>query len=379
MNIHYVTGSRADFGLMCKTLQHLNTLPEIQLHAVVTGQHLLPQYGETVCDIEAAGIDIAHRIPVALSGSGGHEMGRALAHEMLGFLDAWAADKPDLVLVLGDRGEMLAAALAAVHLGIHIGHIHGGERSGTLDESFRHAISKLSHFHFTSSTDASDRLERMGEDPAHIFTIGAPGLVGLADNAVKSEGWIEAQFGLTPAETCVLVVFHPVVQETGEAAAQMKTLLDMLAANGCYGLLFLPNSDAGSDGIEQVIAAFMKDSQNAKRFKTIDHLARSQYLSCLANADMIIGNSSSGIIESASFNIPCLNIGTRQNMRLRNDNTIDCPDISAAPLSRAFAQARQLKGPFHNAYGGGDTDKKLADILRNLPLPQSALAKCNIY
>lgn len=379
LKIHYVTGSRADFGLMRKTLQHLNTLPEIHLQAVVTGQHLLPRYGETVRDIEAAGIEIAHKIPVALSGNGGFEMGQALAQEMLGFLDVWSKDKPDLVLVLGDRGEMLAAALAAVHLGIHLGHIHGGELSGTLDESFRHAISKLCHFHFTSSTDASTRLKRMGEDPAHIFTIGAPGLVGLADNVVKTEGWIENRFKLTPAETCVLVVFHPVVQETGMAAEQMKTLLDMLEANSCYGLLFLPNSDAGSAEIERVIAAFQQNSQNAERFKIIDHLERDQYLDCLANVDMMIGNSSSGIIESASFNVPCLNIGTRQNKRLRNDNTIDCPEISPALLGQAFKQARQLKGPFHNAYGDGNTDQILANILKTLPLPQSALAKCNSY
>jgi len=364
---------------MCKTLQHLNTLPEIHLQAVVTGQHLLPQYGETVRDIESAGIEIAHRIPVALSGNGGLEMGQALAQEMLGFLDVWSKDKPDLVLVLGDRGEMLAAALAAVHLGIHLGHIHGGERSGTLDESFRHAISKLCHFHFTSSTDASDRLKRMGEDPTHIFTVGAPGLVGLAENVVKSEGWIEKKFNLTPAKTCTLVVFHPVVQETDMAAEQMKILLDVLETNSCYGLLFLPNSDAGSAEIEHVIAEFQQNSRNAGRFKTIDHLDRNQYLDCLANADMIIGNSSSGIIESASFNVPCLNIGTRQNMRLRNDNTVDCPEISTALLGRAFEQARQLKGPFHNAYGDGNADQRLADILLTLPLPQSALAKCNTY
>lgn len=376
MHIHYVSGSRADFGLMERTLQGLYHIPAIKIEVVVTGQHLLPRYGSTIDAVVASGLPIAAQIPVHLSGSSGAEMARALATELLGFIDLWTTDRPDLVMVLGDRGEMLAATLAAVHLGIHVAHLHGGELSGTLDESFRHAISKLAHFHLVATADSAERLRRMGERSECIWVVGAPGLVGLADGIVRHEGWLARNLPLGTGLTHrVLVVFHPVVQEAASAEDQISSLLQTLRSEGCAALVMRPNSDAGGAAINRHLDAL----QSEDWLRIVDHLERDTYLSALAQADAIIGNSSSGIIESATLGTPCLNLGSRQNGRLRNANVIDCPDFTEPSIRRALQQTLALQGPFENLYGDGLTIERLAALLPSLPLDSAVLAKCNAY
>lgn len=376
MKIHYVSGSRADFGLMERTLIGLASAPGIRLSVIVTGQHLLSEYGLTVNDVIASGLPIAAQISVALSGVNGAEMGRALATEMLGFIDIWTVDQPDLVLVLGDRGEMLAAALAAVHLGIHVAHLHGGELSGTLDESLRHAITKLAHFHFTATEGSAERLRRMGEREDRIWVVGAPGLVGLSDGVYADRERFAERFGLDM--TCphrVLVVFHPVVQEATSAALQVQVLLETLRATNCTALILRPNSDAGGAAINAQLDAWAVD----RRFRIIDHLERETYLSALAGADALVGNSSSGIIESASLGTPCLNLGSRQNGRQRNGNVVDCSDFTPQAIATALMRTLKLRGPYQNLYGDGQTIGRLKSLLPSLPLDVGVLAKRNTY
>ncbi|WGV18118.1 UDP-N-acetylglucosamine 2-epimerase [Fuscovulum ytuae] len=361
---------------MEKTLIGLSGLPELQIYVVVTGQHLLPTYGNTIKDILASGLPLAGQIPVALSGADGAEMGRALATELVGFLDLWSKDRPDLVLVLGDRGEMLAATLAAVHLGIPVGHLHGGELSGTLDESFRHAISKLAHFHFAANEESAERLRRMGERPEHIWVVGAPGLVGLADGIRHDDGWLARTLPLRPGQYHrALVVFHPVVQEAASAAQQIETLLETLNNEGCAALVLRPNSDAGGASIN----AYLDRMQAEGWLTVIDHFNRESYLAALAQADALVGNSSSGIIESASLGTPCLNLGSRQNGRLRNGNVVDCAEFNIPAISQALRRTLAMKGPFENLYGDGRTIERLGAVLPSLPLDQAVLAKRNAY
>jgi len=180
--ICYITGTRADFGLMQSTLELIDKAPGLELSLIVTGMHLLEEYGLTIQDIEAAGFKIAATVAVGAHSSGA-AMGRNIGIMISGFIDALESARPDVVMLLGDRGEMLAGAIAAIHLNIPIVHIHGGERSGTVDEPVRHAISKLSHLHFTATADARERLIRMGENPADVYVTGAPGLDGLTDMA----------------------------------------------------------------------------------------------------------------------------------------------------------------------------------------------------
>jgi UDP-hydrolysing UDP-N-acetyl-D-glucosamine 2-epimerase len=378
MKIHYVTGSRADFGLIRSTLEYINSIPRYTIGVIATGQHFIPKYGETIKEVRDSGIQIVREIPVDLLGNDGLEMGFAFSKELDGFLRTFSEERPDLLLLLGDRGEMLAAAIAAVHCGVCVAHIHGGEVSGTIDESFRHAISKLSHYHFVATDDAAQRLVKMGEQEDRIFKIGAPGLVGIASGISTEDNWIVKQFGIEKRSWSILCVFHPVVQEAQRAAKQFDRILDLLIEQDCCGVIFRPNSDAGGSDIECQIERRLKSIQ--ERFVVVNHLPRKDYLHCLANADLIVGNSSSGIIEAASFSTPNLCIGSRQSGRLRSNNTVDCETFDRTKLSRAFNDALSLKrSSIKNLYGEGDAHLRLERVLKNLDLTEKILAKKITY
>lgn len=376
MKIHYITGSRADFGLMMKCLQAISDDEGHVLGIVITGQHTVGKYGETAREVRASGLDVVAEIPVNLSGqSEGAEMAMALAKEIEGFVDHWVLDRPDLVLVLGDRGEMLAATIAAVHLGIHVGHIHGGERSGTLDESFRHAISKMAHIHLVSGPDAARRLELMGERKDTIHDIGAPGLVGIADGICPNSHWLAREFGLDAAKPIALVLFHPVVQEADLAQEQAQIVIEATQRAGLTPLILRPNSDAGGDAVDR----YLDRLQNRDNIAVVTHMDRQVYLRALASCDVLIGNSSSGILESASLGTPCVNVGSRQHGRLRNPNVIDVELVQAAAVQRGIEEALKLKGPFPNRYGDGQTHLHLLAVLAEISLDGKLLSKSNSY
>lgn len=373
MKVHYVSGSRADFGLMRHCLTAIHASGRHDLGLVLSGQHLSAAYGDTAVEIRASGLPVVHELPVELHGNDGAEMAQALSAELAGLTWFWQAERPDLVLLLGDRGEMVAAALAAVHLGIFVAHIHGGERSGTLDESFRHVISKLAHFHFPATDDAATRLARMGEAPESITVIGAPGLVRLTQGVTPDRSWLRAEFGLDGP--IALTVFHPVVQEAGTAGAQVRILLETLLDEGWRVLAFRPNSDAGGQAIDRCLDSL----EGRAGLHVVAHMQRDAYLRALASCDLMIGNSSSGIIESASFGVPCVNLGSRQDDRLRNDNTVDCPEIAAEAIRAAITAACSLPGPFVNRYGAGDTDRRMLAALDTIELDPERLKKRNAY
>ena len=375
LNIHYVSGSRADFGLMRHCLCALRDRGRHKVEVVVTGQHMVARYGDTSADIIASGLPIRGTIPVALSGAGGAEMALAMADELRGMVQLWEEHRPDLVLLLGDRGEMLAGALAAVHLGIHIGHIGGGERSGTLDESFRHAVSKLSHFHFPTTAQSHERLVRMGEDPAAMHMIGAPGLVGLTKSADRK--WLLARFALPKDKPAALTIFHPVVQEAEQAAAQMHEVIRAVSAEGFAQIVLRPNSDAGGAQIDALLDTLAAANDPAIRIAT--HLDRDKYCRVLASVDLMAGNSSSGIIESASFGVPCVNIGNRQTGRERNTNTVDAREVSAPVIAAAVRTALLLPQPFANIYGDGRADIRLVEAISHIDLSPGTLSKQNCY
>jgi UDP-hydrolysing UDP-N-acetyl-D-glucosamine 2-epimerase len=373
MRIHYVSGSRADFGLMHHCLSTIHASRRHNLGLVLSGQHLSAAYGDTAAEIRASNLPVVHELPVELHGTDGAEMAGALAAELAGLTRFWQDERPDLVLLLGDRGEMVAAALAAVHLGIFVAHIHGGERSGTLDESFRHVISKLVHFHFPATEEAATRLMRMGEAQDAITVIGAPGLVGLTEDVSSDRSWLAARFGLSGRTA--LVVFHPVVQEAEASGAQVRILVETLLEDSWRALVFRPNSDAGGQAIDR----YLDTLKGRGDLHVVSHIQRDAYLRALASSDLMIGNSSSGIIESASFGVPCVNLGSRQDDRLRNDNTIDCPDIAPDAIRAAIAAAGALAGPFVNRYGTGDTNRRLLAALDGLELRPDRLKKRITY
>lgn len=374
-HVAYLTGSRADFGLMRSTLERIHADPRLRLSIIVTGQHMVGECGMTVHEIDASGLPVIARISTGLDRGDGGAMARAIASTLLGVTDVLERHRPDVLLLLGDRGEMLAGALAALHLNTLVAHIHGGERSGTVDEPIRHAISKLAHYHMTSSEDAKTRLVRMGELESSIFVTGAPGLDGLPIEDDVSRETMYASQGFDPFQPLALVIFHPVVQSAGHAGVEMKSLLDAIGRLGLQALCLMPNSDAGNHSIRFVLEEYA----DAGRIKIVTHLPRDDFLRWMRVVDVMVGNSSSGIIEAATFQLPVVNVGMRQYARERAGNVVDC-SATTMEIEKAISSALALRGSkFVNPYGNGHAGEQIVDLLATLPLPASLLCKLNTY
>lgn len=374
-NVIYISGTRADFGLLASTLQRMQADPELGVSVCVTGMHLSEHYGNTVNEIEAAGLRICGRVPVNVDETSGASMARALGTEILGMVDVFQREQPDLVMVLGDRGEQLAGALAAIHLNIPVVHLHGGERSGTVDEPVRHAISKLAHYHFVATQTSYERLVRMGEREDRIFITGAPGLDGIKELATRSRKDLCAERDLDAGKPVALVLFHPVLQETSSMARQTVHLMEALQECGVQAVVLMPNADAGGSRVRDVIEQY----RDRPGFRVAVHMRREEFVSWLAAADVMAGNSSSGIIEAATFGLPVVNIGTRQSGRERSGNVID---VAAEQSAIAGGIRHALKADFNavqNVYGQEDAGCKIVELLKTIPLDPAILSKSNTY
>lgn len=374
--ICYVSGTRADFGLMKSTLKEIDSSSGLELFIAVTGMHLSPIYGETKNEIREAGFN--HVIVDSSEESGCRSaMSIAIADQIVGLSDVFQKQSPDVVLVLGDRGEMLAAAIAALHLNIPVVHIHGGELSGTVDEPVRHAISKLSHFHFVSSENSKERLTRMGEAPNNIYVTGAPGLDDiLAAKLLATDQFLSVMpSNFDSARRSVAVLYHPVVQKAETCGIEMQNILTALPS-GVQKIIFMPNTDAGSQHIREQIDRYAKSDSDVV---VISHLNRTAFLTLLDHIDLLVGNSSSGIIEAYSFGTRVVNIGNRQFGRARNNGIADvglvAEDISKAIVDALSASKLEVS---KNIYGDGCSGKRIARLLSNLVL-EGATSKLNAY
>lgn len=373
--ICYITGTRADFGLMQATLEAIHADPGLSLGILATGMHLDPAYGLTIEEIRATGLPIAGEAPVSLTPATGATMARGIGVMLNGFVDHLERERPDLVLLLGDRGEMLAGALAAIHLNIPVAHIHGGERSGTVDEPIRHAVSKLSHLHLTTTAAARERLIRMGEREDRVFVCGAPGIDRLAETPRPSREAICADYGFDPSAPLALLAMHPVLQDADRAGDDAALLTERLLNAGLQVVAVMPNSDAGSDGIRAAMAA----ARDQRGLVIETHLPRERFVACMAAADIFAGNSSSGIIEAGTFGTPVINVGSRQRLRERNANVIDI-DCTPQAIDDAVAAAL-AHGRFApvNIYGDGRAAERIVAVLRDTPLDAELMRKINVY
>lgn len=371
----YVSGTRADFGLMARTLRLLHASSLLELGIMATGMYLSPKYGLTVDEISAAGLPVQARIPTSVDETTGPAMALATGQTLVGLLDAFIRWQPDILLLLGDRGEMLAGAISAVYLGIPIAHLHGGERSGTVDEPVRHAISKLSHYHFAATPAARDRLVRMGERAEHVFVTGAPGLDDLASFEPEAREALCREVAFDPRRPVCLMVFHPVHQEQAQAGEQVRAVIEGILGARAQVLAMMPNADAGGDRIRKELDAYA----GHRDVRTLTHLPRQRYLSWLARADAMVGNSSSGIIEAASVGQWVLNVGSRQQLRERNENVVDV-EVDRASIARAVADlfGRPRKS-WQNVYGDGRAAERIVELLERLPLDPAVLYKANAY
>ena len=372
--ICYITGARADYGLMRNVLHLLHSHSDISLNVIVTGMHLLPEHGNTVDQICDDGLTVQSEVPVAMSGDCGANMSVALGEMIVGITKSLELERPDIVLVLGDRGEALAGALVGAHLNIPVVHIHGGERSGTIDESLRHAISKIAHFHFVATEEAHNRLCKMGEHPDNVYLTGAPGLDEIVQIPLQEKEEICTSYKIDATSKFIVLVFHPVVQEQYESGEQMLQILQAVEELQIQCLVLLPNSDAGGYDIKKTIEEFRSD------FLLVHaHIPRNDFLSLVHHADAIVGNSSCGIIESASLSTPCINIGTRQNLRARNANVVDVPCVTPEILKALRATAELQSKKWGNVYGKGDSSQKIVGLLSTISLDKSILEKSNVY
>ena len=377
----YVTGTRADFGLMSSTLVRIAAHPDLTLQVVVTGMHLNKAYGFTVREVEAAGLPIFACVPTDVVGRTQQSMAEGVGEAVIGLTRAIADARPDLVLVLGDRGEMLAAAIVALHIGIPVVHLHGGERSGTVDESVRHAITKLSHWHFVATEESRERIVRLGERPDHVWITGAPALDDLIDPAATPRDEVLHILGLPPDARYALVLFHPVVQEIASMQTQTQALVDALAealpGRASHLVWLAPNADAGSSDILRTLESGAGGaSLPVVRFT---HMPRPHFVAATKQALVLVGNSSAGIIEAASLGTPVVNVGTRQRSRERNPNTLDCAADSAAIAAALCRALDHGFWPPANRYGDGHAGERIATLLATVPIDPDLLNKVNTY
>ena len=351
-----VTGTRAEFGLLKPVMQAVAQHQKLRLSVVVVGMHWVTG---TWREVTNAGFPIAGRVLMQTPGKVGRAADvAALGRGVTGLGKIFARLDPTLVMVLGDRIEALAAALAAGVGGYRLAHIHGGDRAeGVADEAMRHAISKLAHLHFPATKKSRQRLIAMGEDPANVYDVGSPAIDGIKKIKPLNNG------------PQIVVVQHPIGADDAQEKQWMKqTLHAVQAMNCCY---LAPNGDPGSKGIHLAL-------QQAK-VPVIQHLPRDRFASMLAGAKVLVGNSSAGLIEAAALKVPCVNIGPRQGGRERANNVLDC-DYNTKEIAAAIKKALTInRSKIKHPYGDGNTGKRIAQILARYNWRQLTVRKQNTY
>lgn len=362
-----ITGTRAEFGLLRPLIDQIRINKEYQLQLVVTAMHLSPEFGHTAQEIEKGGYQITRRIECLLSSDTAVGVTKSVGLAMIGFADAMEDLSPDLVIILGDRSEMLAAATAAMVANIPIAHIHGGETTeGAYDEGIRHAITKMSYLHFASTETYRQRIIQLGEHPDRVFNVGAIGLDSIKKLRLMSREEFEKSIGFSLGKRNILITFHPVTLEDNTAKEQFGAILKALKSlNDTHFIFTHANSDKSGRIINQMISEFVSENREfAVEFKSLGQL---RYLSSLQYVDVVLGNSSSGILEVPYFNIPTINIGDRQKGRVMSESVINCePEKEAieSALSHAFSTAfrANIKNQIQ-LYGNGDSVEQIMDVV----------------
>lgn len=365
-----VTVSRSDYGHLCPVLSEIRGAPDLELALFVSGSHLAPRFGETVRLIEADGWPVAERVDTLLDSDAPLAIAGSVGRGVTAFAEAFERQRPDVVVVLGDRFEMLSAAAAALPLTLPVAHLHGGEiTEGAIDEQIRHAITKLAHLHFAAAEPYARRIAQMGEEAWRIHCVGAPGLDRFRTMTFLPRRALGERLGLPLARPVLLVTFHPAALEFGDPAAQTNELLAALSRFDVEIVLTSPGADASSHRIIERLRAFAADHGNARFLAS---LGEDVYCSLLREAGTMVGNSSSALIEAPSFRLPAVNVGDRQRGRLRAANVVDVGhgrDEIAAGIEKALDPAfrRSLDG-LRNPYGDGHAAPRIVKVLREVEL-----------
>ena len=376
--ICFITGTRADFGIMSRLMRELRDSDGVTLQIVATNMHLSERHGMTIDEITAEGLRVDERVAMDLSHDDRRSTVKAMSECLGGMADALERLQPDLCVILGDRYEMLAAASAAMILGIPVAHLYGGEiTEGAYDVSIRHAITKLSRLHFTSTEEYRRRIIAMGEDPSTVYHVGALGADNIASMTTMPLGELEASLGMDLSDGFLLVTFHPVTLEPGQARDQTLALLEALEERlpDIKVLFTMPNSDSEGDTVASLIEEWA--GRHPDRVKAVASLGRSRYYSALRNCAAVIGNSSSGLTEAPSMGVPTLNIGNRQRGRAQGSTIVNCEatrDAVSAGLDKVMDEdmRRQCRQHPDNPYACEGTLEAIMQVLLETPLPLPA-------
>ncbi|MBK7891769.1 MAG: UDP-N-acetylglucosamine 2-epimerase (hydrolyzing) [Bdellovibrionales bacterium] len=371
--IAVVTGSRAEYGLLRFLMKAIQGSDDLELQTACCGMHLSTEFGETWREIEADGFQIHERIEMLVDGDSLAAMSKSTGIGVIGFTEALERLAPDIVVVLGDRYEILSAAVAAMLLRIPIAHIHGGETTeGAIDESIRHAITKMSAIHFVSAEPHLKRVIQLGENPSLVFNVGAPGLDGMATLTPLTRAELERQLNVQFGPKNLLITFHPETLSSLTPEVQIRELIAALECLHTDTHLFFtkPNADAGGRRIAASIEAFARD--NPTRTRVFTSLGQLRYLSLMKQVDAVVGNSSSGLIEAPFFQKPTVNIGDRQKGRLHGESVLNC-EIEQRQILQALALAtdttflKQLM-PIQSPYGTPGAANRMLRILQTASL-----------
>ena len=368
-----ITGTRAEYGLLYNLMKAIKDNANLELQVVATGMHLSPEFGLTYKEITKDGFTINKKIEMLVSADTPSAISKSTGLGIIGFADAFAELKPDIVILLGDRYETLAVACAAIFQRIPIGHISGGETTtGAFDEAIRHAITKMSWWHFVGANEYKNRVIQLGEDPKRVHLVGGMGVDYIKKTNLLKKHDLQKLLGFNFGKKNILVTFHPVTLENNKSEKQFLELLNFLKTLKNTQIIFTcPNSDTDNKVINQLIEKYVsKYSNNSISFTSMGQL---NYVSTLQYVDAVIGNSSSGLTEAPTFNIGTINIGDRQKGRLKADSVIDClpnkESINNA-IKKLYSKSFQKKLTFvKNPYGDGDATEKIMKILTNEPMP----------
>ncbi len=372
-----ITGTRAEYGILKPVIEQIEASPSLQLSLIVTGMHLSPQHGMTVNEIEQDGFPIAAKVDMQLRGNSGADMAISTGigiQELAKTIDGF---KPDIVMILGDRIEAFAGAVAGLFCGSTLAHIHGGDISqGGWDEYMRHAITKLSHIHFAATPKSKERILRLGEAEEFVHHTGTPGLDAIHKFSILSREETAGQLGIELQEMFALVVQHPVSTHPESAAEEMKATLTALEGSNIQCLLSYPNADAGSPAMMDII----KEYEQRDWIQTFASIPRELYCNLLRQAAFLIGNSSSGMIDAPAYGTPVINIGERQTGRERGVNVID-----VHPATEEIYQAiqtclhdelfKEKCKRTENPYGDGKASERIVQVLETVDLEKTKTAK----
>lgn len=367
-----ITGSRAEYGLLSGLMRAIDEDADLKLQIIATNMHLSPEFGLTYREIEKDGFKIDKKVEMLLSSDTPNATAKSVGLGNIGFADAYDDLKPDMIVVLGDRYELLAAVSTALFFKIPVAHLHGGEiTEGAYDDCIRHAITKMSHLHFTSTEEYRNRVIQLGEQPDRVFNVGAIGIENIKKVSLVSKLDLEESIGFEIGDKCLLVTYHPETLENSSAEEQCLNLFAALDQYQDYRVIFtMPNSDTNGRIIMQEIEKYVeKNKGRAVAFKS---LGLKRYLSALQYVSAVVGNSSSGIIEVPSFGIPTLNIGNRQKGRIAGDSVVHCGSTLDEMMSGfqklLSVDHRMLSKRCINPYEQQNTTSKILQIIKEYPI-----------